>query len=202
MLPDGGRASGGELGGTGGANGTGGGSSTTGGGSAGTMQNRNSTFHAIVGVAAKPNPAEAYQPNEGTVNSKCSTAVNPSMTYQDLSRATKGLRFQMCQPNLYGTVFEAVAQGVIASAQVACDFAVPPPPQGFSLSNRISVAYTPGAGGAPTEFLQVANSGACAANSFSVQNGRVIFCPQTCSSVRMDALARVAVRFTCEPMIQ
>ncbi len=118
------------------------------------------------------------------------------------SRATKGLRFQMCQPNLYGTVFQAVAQGVIASAQVACDFAVPAPPQGISLSNRISVAYTPGAGGAPTEFSQVANSGACASNSFSVQNGRVIFCPQTCSSVRMDAMARVAVRFTCEPMIQ
>lgn len=168
----------------------------------GTVQNRNYTFHSIVGVAAKANPADAYQPTEGTVNSKCSTAVNPGMTYQDLSRATKGLRFQMCQPNLYGTVFQAVAQGVIASAQVACDFAVPTPPQGFSLSNRIYVAYTPGSGGAPTEFLQVANSGACAANSFYVQNGRVIFCPQTCSSVRMDAMAQVAVRFTCEPMIQ
>ena len=168
----------------------------------GTVQNRNYTFHSIVGVAAKANPADAYQPTEAVVNSKCSTAVNPGMTYQDLSRATNGLRFQMCQPNLYGTVFQAVAQGVIASAQVACDFAVPTPPAGFTLNNRIYVAYTPGAGGAPTEFLQVSNAAACAANSFYVQTGRVIFCPQTCASVRMDSMAQVAVRFSCEPMIE
>jgi len=168
----------------------------------GTVANRNYVFHSIVGVAAKANPSEAYQPTEAVVNSKCSTAVNPGMTYQDLSRLTRGLRFQMCQPNLYGTVFQAVAQGVIASAQVACDFAVPTPPPGFSLSNRIYVAYTPGGGGAPTEFVQVSNAAACAANSFYVQAGRVLFCPQTCSAVRMDTMAQVAVRFSCEPMIE
>lgn len=168
----------------------------------GTVQNRNYTFHSIVGVAPKANASEAYQPAEPAVTMKCSTAENPGRTYQDVSRATNGLRFQMCQPNLYGTVFQAVAQGVIASAQVACDFAVPTPPPGFTLNNRIYVAYTPGAGGAPTEFLQVSNAAACAANSFYVQTGRVIFCPQTCSSVRMDAMAQVAVRFSCEPMIE
>ncbi|MBL8924255.1 MAG: hypothetical protein JNJ54_35730 [Myxococcaceae bacterium] len=168
----------------------------------GTVQNRNYVFHSIVGVAAKANPAEAYQPNENLVTGQCSTAVNPGTTYQELSRATGGLRFQMCEPNRYDTVFRTVAQGVIASAQVACDFAIPPLPGGFTAANRIYVAYTPGNGGAVQQFTQVANSAACAANSFYAQNGRVTFCPQTCSFVRMDPMARVAVRFTCEVMIQ
>lgn len=168
----------------------------------GTVQNRNYVFHSIVGVAAKANPSEAYQPNEAVVNSKCMSAVNPGMTYQDLSRATGGLRFQMCEPNRYDTVFRQVAQGVIASAQVSCDFTIPPLPGGFTAANRIFVTYTPGNGGAQEQFTQVANAGACAANSFYVLNGRVIFCPQTCTAVRMDPMARVAVRFTCELMIQ
>lgn len=168
----------------------------------GTVQNRNYVFHSIVGVAPKANPAEAYQPNENLVSGQCSTAVNAGSTYQELSRTTGGLRFQMCEPNRYDTVFRTVAQGVIASAQVACDFTIPPLPGGFTAANRIYVNYTPGNGGATQQFTQVANAGACAANAFYAQNGRVIFCPQTCSFVRMDPMARVAVRFTCEIMIQ
>jgi hypothetical protein len=168
----------------------------------GTTANRNYVVHSIVGVAAKANPAEAYQPMEPVVNGRCSTAVNAGTTYQELSRRTGGLRFQMCEPNRYDTVFRTVAQGVIASAQVACDFTIPPLPGGFTASNRIFVEYTPGAGGAVQQFSQVANAGACATNAFYVQSGRVIFCPQTCSFVRMDPMAKVAVRFTCEIMIQ
>lgn len=168
----------------------------------GTAQNRNYVFHSIVGVAPKANPSEAYQPGEAVVNSKCSTAVNPGNTYQDLSKLTGGLRFQMCEPNRYDTVFQAVAQGVIASSQVACDFALPTPPAGTSLSNRIYVAYTPGTGGAATEFTQLPNSATCDTGKFYVENMRVVLCPQTCTSVRTDPMAKVAVRFSCEPMIQ
>lgn len=168
----------------------------------GTVMNRNYIFHSIVGVAPKANPDEAYQPSEPVVMTKCSTAENDGRTYQNLSKLTGGLRFQMCEPNRYATVFRAVAQGVIASSQVACDFAVPPPPTGFTLSNRIYVGYRPGNGGAATEFVQVPNAAACGPNLFYVENGRVIFCPQTCTAVRTDPMASVSVRFSCESMIE
>ncbi len=168
----------------------------------GTAQNRNYVFHSIVGVAAKANPSEAYQPGEAVVTTRCSTAVNAGNTYQDLSKLTGGLRFQMCQPNLYNTVFQAVAQGVIASSQVACDFSLPTPPAGTSLSIRIYVAYTPGNGGAVTEFTQIANSSTCDSGKFYVENMRVVLCSQTCTAIRADPMAKVAVRFSCEPMIQ
>jgi hypothetical protein len=164
----------------------------------GTVQNRNYVFHSIIGVAPKANPDDPYLPTEPIVSGKCSTAVNAGATYQDLSIATGGLRFPMCDPSKYGTVFRKVAEGVVASAQVACDFAVPPPPAGFTLSNRIYVTYTPSNGGAAVEFAQVKDAASCAPQKFYVANNRVVFCPDTCNTVRNDGKAKVEVRFTCE----
>jgi hypothetical protein len=163
----------------------------------GTVQNKNYVFHSIIGIAPKANPAEAYQPTEPVVAGQCNTAVNSGAVFQQLSIATGGLRFPMCDPTKYGTVFQQVGQGVVASAQVACDFAVPPPPPGQEL-NRIYVTYTPGNGGASTEFEQVRDAAACADKKFYVANGRVVFCPATCTAIRSDSQAKVAVRFTCE----
>jgi hypothetical protein len=155
----------------------------------GAPGNRNFIFHSITGLAAKANPAEA---------SRCPTGVNPGSNYQDLSIATGGLRFPVCTPSLFNTVFRTVAEGVVAGAQVACDFAVPPPPPPFTLSNRITVQYTPGSGGAVQSFSQVADASQCAAASFYVQNARVQLCPAACGAVRGDTMAKIDLLFSCE----
>ncbi|MBI3181271.1 MAG: hypothetical protein HYZ28_03920 [Myxococcales bacterium] len=165
----------------------------------GDAQARNYLFHSIIGVAAKPNPSDAYQPGEPTVPSLCPSAVNAGLTYQALSKTVGGLRFPVCDPSRYGTVFQTVAQGVVKGAQVACDFAIPPPPAGYSLSNRIYVEYSPSGGGAPQLFNQVASLQACASASFYVEAGRVILCPDACTAVKADLAAKVNVFFTCEP---
>jgi hypothetical protein len=79
---------------------------------------------------------------------------------------------------------------------------IPSLPGGVTASNRSFVEYTPGASAAVQHFSQVGNAGARTTNAVSVRSGRVIFCPQTCSSVRIDPMAKVAVRFTREIMIQ
>lgn len=167
----------------------------------GTTVNRNYVFHSIVGLAAKASPAEAYQPNEPLITAECPTADSDGTTYQALSKLTGGLRFPVCDPNLYGTVFRAVAQGVISTSTVACQFQIPTPPVGSTVSNRIYVVYTPGNGSAMSEFSQVAKAADCSIGKFYVEGTQVKFCPQTCASVRMDPNARVAVRFTCEPLL-
>ncbi|MBX7101519.1 MAG: hypothetical protein K1X89_27640 [Myxococcaceae bacterium] len=165
----------------------------------GTAANRNYVFHSITGVPLKPNPTDAYQPSEPAIasNSKCSSAVNSGPQYGDLSKLTGGLRFPVCVPDNFSTVFAALGSNVVASAQLACDFAVPAPPQGFTLSNKIIVEYTP-ASGPLQSFSQVANAGACGASSFYVANGRVVICPMACTSVRANPGGSIAVRFTCE----
>jgi hypothetical protein len=175
----------------------------------GDATTRNYIFHSIIGVIGKANPADPYLPTEAVVAGKCllpdagaGGAVNNGPQYQALSITTGGLRFPICDPSKYNTVFQKVAEGVVNGAQVACDFTIPPPPAGFSLSNKIVVLYTPGAGGAQQSFTQVANAGVCAgANTFYVNTGRVYFCPATCTAVKADTLAKVELLFTCEGMI-
>jgi hypothetical protein len=164
----------------------------------GTAANRNYTFHTIAGVVAKAVAADAYLPTEAVVTTKCASAVNVGANYQPLSILTGGLRFPVCDPNLYNTVFKKIADGVVAGAQVACDFTIPPPPAGFTLSNRIVVVYTPSGGGAVRNFTQVAGAANCAADSFYVSAGQVSFCPTTCTAVKADTMAKVDVLFTCE----
>lgn len=175
----------------------------------GSAAARNYLFHSIIGVVGKASSADPYLPGEPVVTGLCKLpdggsggAVNNGPQYQALSKLTGGLRFPICDPSKYNTVFQKVAEGVVNGAQVSCDFAIPAPPAGFSLSNRIVVLYTPGAGGAQQSFTQVTNAGTClATSSFYVNAGRVVFCPATCTEVKADTLAKVELLFTCEGLI-
>ncbi len=164
----------------------------------GTAQQRNYTFHAIVGVAAKSNAAEPYTAKEPMVSGNCASAESSGSRYQQLAMLTGGLRFPVCSPDLYGTVFEKLAEGVTSSAQVACEFSIPAPPAGAKLDNRIYVDYAPSGGGLNQEFIQVRDEAACAVDKFYVKDMKVILCPDTCAATRLDNQAKVNVRFTCE----
>jgi hypothetical protein len=61
----------------------------------------------------------------------------------------------------------------------------------------VVVDYTPSSGGASQTFTQVANAGACAADSFYIENGKIILCPNTCTTVKGDVMAKVKVLFDC-----
>lgn len=167
----------------------------------GSAQNRNYVFHSITGIEAKPTPSDPWLPTELVQTGKCPSGVNAGSNYQNLSIRTGGLRFPVCEPSLFGTVFRKVAEGVVAGAQVACEFEVPTPPVGYSLANKILVNYTPGGGGAVRSFTKVASAAACATDTFYVEANRVILCPTTCNAVKADAMAKIDVVFTCEPDI-
>ncbi|MBK7865138.1 MAG: hypothetical protein IPJ65_42390, partial [Archangiaceae bacterium] len=162
---------------------------------------RNYTFHSIIGLREKANLADGYLPTEPQELQTCDSGVRPGVNYQPLSIQTGGLRFPVCHPDYFNTVFSKIAQGVVAGARAACEFTIPPPPAGFTMFNKIIVNYTPMGTGTPQTFTKVQNAAACGSTNYYVENNKIFLCPQVCMTVQADMQAKVDVIFTCEPEI-
>jgi hypothetical protein len=168
----------------------------------GTESNRNYVFHAITGLAPKANPVEAYLPTEPIVpaRDKCPTSENSGTSYQELARLTGGLRFPICDPSKFSTVFTVIAKGIVTGAQVACELDVPPveAPAAIDFSS-VRVEYQPSTGAPPQTFTQAADAASCGPGRFYIGAGgtRVILCPETCQAVQVDPKAAVRASFEC-----
>ena len=168
--------------------------------------NLNFVWHSIVGVGEKANPTDAYLPGEPINTALCTgndnDVENAGESYQDLSIRTGGLRLPLCQFTAYDVVFQTIAQQVVVSSGIACEFDLPAAPEGSTLAlDQIAVAYQPGDGSSSVQFGQAASVGACQANAFYLDNQRVVLCPETCSAINVDPFAQVDVLFTCESQI-
>ena len=169
-------------------------------------QHLNFVFHSIVGLAEKAPATSAYLPTEPVQREICTgnadDVTNPAPTYQELSRRTGGLRFPIRQFAGYDTVFHAIAEDVIMKSQLACDFAIPPPPEGETLDlGKVAVKYTKGDGSGAVEFGQALTQGDCQSNAFYIKDNRIFLCTDTCSTVEADSMASVDVLFTCASTI-
>jgi cysteine-rich repeat protein len=165
------------------------------GGQFGTAQQRNYIFHSIVGVAEKKVVTDAYEPSEGTVTTKCKTAVNTGSVYQDLSKLTGGLRFPVCASTGYDAVFQRIAQGIIEGSKIECSFAVPDNPS--IDQTTIQVEYTPGTGGPAQVFDLVKDVASCGPGRVYIEQNTVKLCPDACSLVQADASAKLGVLWGC-----
>jgi hypothetical protein len=163
-------------------------------------------FHSIVGLAEKDPPTAAWLPEEPVTQQKCTgndgDVTSAGETYQELSRLTGGLRFPLCQFDAYDVVFQRIAQDVVLTRNVACDFPIPPPPPGLELNlDNIAISYSSGSAGTTAQLGQAPSADACQDNAFYIAGGRVNLCPGSCASIRSDPLAAVSVLFTCESQI-
>lgn len=172
----------------------------------GTAQKRNYVFHSIVSLKENPAGAQvAYQPTDAITTSTCkSGAQNPGTGYQALSVLTKGLRFPTCDQGGvfdYSPIFNEVAKGIVKSSSVSCDFPVPQPAAGQTLDmSTLAVQYKAGGTASPVEFAPVADLSACGPDKFYVEGGStgtVHLCPDTCTTVKSDALADIRVVSGC-----
>jgi len=163
-------------------------------------------FHSIIGIAEKTPATDAYLPSEPIQTGICTgngnQVENAGPTYQELSRLTGGLRFPLCEFDAYDVVFRTIAQDVVQTSTIACDFEIPPPPQGLQLDlANVAIQYDPGDGGTPLQFGQAPSASACQADAFYIANERLNLCPETCAGIRRDPRANVSVLFTCESQI-
>jgi hypothetical protein len=174
----------------------------------GTPEAPTFTFHSIIGIKEKANPTEAYLPTEPFEAEVCTgngaDIVNSGTVYQELSIATGGLRFPLCQFPGYDAVFQRIAEDVVITSSIACDFPIPPPPAGSTLDlGKVAVSYNPEGGDSndAVEFGQAATSADCQENAFYIENNRIYLCEEACSSLQQDPFAMVDVLFKCESTI-
>lgn len=167
----------------------------------GTAAERNYIFHSVVGLQAKSDvdPSIAHEPADPVVTAMCgSGARSPAPEYQALSQLTGGLRFPLCTPDFYDVIFQQVAEGVVDSVGLPCSYQLPAAPDGQSLDpNRVVVTYTPNGNGSAISLQRVADSTACAADSWYIDAGEIALCPSTCSAVEADEAGAVKVLSGC-----
>jgi hypothetical protein len=166
----------------------------------GTAEAPTFTFHSIIGIAEKADPTAAYTPDEPINLEMCTgngaVIESPGPTYQELSTRTGGLRFPLCQFPGYDAVFAAIAADVIVKADIACDFALPAPPDGLTLElDKVAVSN------GDVQFGQAETSAECQADAFYIEGDRVYLCPETCDAVKANPTSGVDVLFTCDSTI-
>lgn len=165
----------------------------------GTEMNRNYAVHSIIGLKEKDPAAAAYGPGDPMVTGVCSSAVAPGTGYQALSKLTGGLRFPICEFMSYDVVFQEIAKGVIQGAKIDCEFPIPEPPDGQTIDeDTIVVEYTPSDGSEAQKFEQVESAEKCADATFYIEDETIKLCPNACTLVQNDDLAKINVLFGCE----
>ena len=157
-------------------------------------------FHSIIGLAANP-AGGAWPASAAAQAGTCGAgAVNNGSVYQELSIATGGLRFPLCDNNNFDVIFQEVADGVVDGVVLECSYVPAEPTDGGDLDfSRVVGYYRPGGTGAPVGLGRVPNAGACVANSYYVSAGVITLCPATCATVTADETAKLDFHVACEP---
>lgn len=167
----------------------------------GSAAERNYIFHSVIGMAENTPATAAWLPADPIQTGQC-TAANGSQDagprYQELSILTGGLRFPLCEFGAFDVIFQAVANGVVDSVSLPCNYAVPEPAEGESVDlDKVVVVYSPTTG-EPVSLQQVADAASCAPASWYVEAGEIVLCPDTCDLVSADETGQIEVHAACE----
>ncbi|MBI4956877.1 MAG: hypothetical protein HY908_32975 [Myxococcales bacterium] len=132
------------------------------------------------------------------------------VTYTDLVLGTGGVRAKLCDgAAAWGPFFDAVAQAVVATAQLTCSLDIPVP-QGDPIDyNLINVILT---GGANDVYLpKVADASGCAPDGGWYYDDpqaptQVVLCPESCelanSLVGPNKPGNIQVQFGCQSILK
>jgi hypothetical protein len=170
----------------------------------GTERKRNYVWHSIVGLA-EPTPSHtAWLPNAPIQTARCSQgSEGPATGHQALSRLTSGLRYPSCDSANFDAVFDTIADGIVAKAELDCTWQIPEAPSGQDFDKgRVNVRYTPGEGSPPESILQAKDAASCGRSGGwyyddAEQPHDLIACPTTCDHIRGSATGRIEVLFGC-----
>jgi hypothetical protein len=156
----------------------------------GTPGNRQYKFHVIVSMPANvpvEEPWLADDPIQGFGGS-----------LQQVAIITDGWRYPLEQTQVFPLLFQQIAEDVIATTPVACEFPIPEAPMGMIDPDTIEIDYSPNGQPPPIPFHQVVDLAACEPEAFYIANDTVILCPDACALVQADPNAKLDVRYGCD----
>ncbi len=157
----------------------------------GTAGDRRYVFHSIISMPTNNPPTAPWLPAD--------PIAGQGGSIQQVSVLSGGWRFPLSQAADFDVVFQQIAQGVIEATPVACSFAIPDPPQGETIDpDTIEIDYLPGGVGPAETFHQVVGPADCAPDAFFIDGTMVVLCPEACTLVQGDQLARLDVRYGCD----
>jgi hypothetical protein len=156
----------------------------------GTPGDRQYKFHLIVEMPVNT-PADApWLPDDPIVGNAASL--------EQVAIVSGGWRFPLSQTQSFSVLFQEVAEDVVATTPIACEFPIPEAPVGEIDPDTIEIDYYPAMQPPPIAFHQVVDLAACEPNAFYIANDSVILCPDACALVQADSLAQLDVRYGCD----
>ncbi|MCB9586354.1 MAG: hypothetical protein H6718_13205 [Polyangiaceae bacterium] len=160
---------------------------------------RNYQFYSIIGLKGNTPETDPWLPSAPIQDARCTDgSAGPGTGYQQLSIMTGALRYPSCENASFDAIFQAIAQGVVITSKVSCEFAIPAAPEGEAIDlDSIVVGYTPGGGGAEQRYTQVSGADACTSDAFYIEDDHILLCPDACSMVQADDAAKINVLFDC-----
>ncbi len=126
--------------------------------------------------------------------------------YNALVQQTGGLGGDLCGGNQAGfqPVFDGLAQTVVSSKSLDCEWNIPPPPAGEMFDQgKVNVQYTAGGSATPIDVLHAGDFAGCdpASGGWYYDNpmapSKVVACPATCQQIQADFNAKIDIRFGC-----
>jgi hypothetical protein len=156
----------------------------------GTPGDRQYKFHLIVEMPVNA-PADApWLPTDPIVGNAGSL--------EQVAILSGGWRFPLSQTQSFSVLFQEVAEDVVATTPIACEFPIPEAPMGEIDPDTIEIDYYPANQPPPIAFHQVVDLASCEPDAFYIANDSVILCPDTCALVQADAMAKLDVRYGCD----
>jgi hypothetical protein len=95
----------------------------------------------------------------------------------------------------------------IRTAELGCDFEIPPPPNGQELDpNIVNFTYTPNGVGTPKLLPRADDLADCNDQpgwyyDSNTAPRKIILCPASCATVQVDSNAKVAALFGCQSVV-
>jgi len=136
---------------------------------------------------------------------KCATAASIGSVYKTLVQQTVGVSGDLCLQD-FKPVFDKLATAVVEGSKVACDIAMPKPPDGKSINPyQVSVEIVPSSG-SPQNIPHLDGSAQCASGGWYYDNDttptRLILCPSTCTWAQELTGAKLSVGLGCLETIE
>ena len=170
-------------------------------------------FHSIIGVGVRTGGG-AWQASEPLVANACADgAENSGAQYQQLSIATGGLRFPLCNVNDadpnnddFDAIFNAIAVDTDSAVSLPCTFRPNSDQANLNLMGA-KLLYQPSGTGGHEAFEEVSTPAMCGTTSNTFyqrqEAGQAVFelCPATCDRVSSDATGEINLIIDCSIQI-